>query len=389
MSIRSRKTFFVLVLVGLLTAGGGCDRMIMGDEHGCGGHHDCSGDDENDDNDDDHDTATFTDFFTDTDSATSTDTAADMDADMDTDADGDTETASDTDTGSDTSSVVCEDWEALDAHIVDSPPAGIKPTQDGICGDATSPSHSNLAARVTIDVTTASLDAAVGTVLIPDGLKGKVVGLPRISVEEAMPYEFYAMTVTGMTESADGFTFEATWPEPFGVDPGSISATMVVKVAMEIACGDGDAGVDGGVDSGPGTKTVEAVTYLDLCDGPSHPGWVSSGDECAVCRAVAEVAASPTFPVGRCDGLALPASFRLELVPVSWQGRSVVVEARCETAGRGISFSWKASAGTIAGQGGSRATWTPPADPGPHVIQVVADDGRSVAVASLPWRHRA
>jgi len=334
----AKGMIFKLIVVGLLTWGGGCGDSLPA--------------------------------VPDDDSGTS-DTDTDTDADTGTDTDGDTDSDSDSDT--DTDDEMCDGM--TETHVVPSPPDGIPPEQDEICAADTPPAVSNKAALISLEIDPADPYLATGRVEIAADLDGAVIGAPAITVIEANPGELADLVITNLASSAGGFDFDAQFPSTAWMYPGETDLTLKVTVELDCADASGD------------TQMVESTTYLELCGEIDEPVWVASGGECTVCSQICEKIATP-LPASREQGLeALSGSPRAEIVPVARYGRKVVLFAETRGTDGPLSYSWRTSGGEITGDGQAGIIWEVPPDPGPHLAQVAVKDGSSATVATLRWRH--
>jgi hypothetical protein len=108
---------------------------------------------------------------------------------------------------------------------------------------------------------------------------------------------------------------------------------------------------------------------------------VSSGDECTICGVIAEMAPSPIVPDRAPDELALGRVIRLGVVVVARIGAALVLLAEHD-AGAGVAYTWVASAGDVRAIAPDIVLWTPPAEPGPHFVQVAVESEDAAAVAS-------
>lgn len=344
MFARPKKLLFVLIVVGLLTCGGGCQETEPIDT---GGDSDTDGD---------------------TDSDTDTDTGTDSDADSDSD--------SDSDTGTDD---LCG-WAGVDElYEVPSPEDGVEPTQAAICAPASPATvESNRAATVALTLYPDDTYVAPGAIALAGDLVGKVIGLPTVEVTGATPAELLPATVSNVAAAGDGFTFDLQLSYSGWVYPGETEIT--IRVTLEIDCDDA---------SGQ-TQMVSSITYLHVCNASETEWmWVASGGECAICSEVCEKIACP-LPAPRDAGFAaLSGAPRAEIVPVAVHGRSVVLFVEHRGTEGPLSYAWKVSGGEVTGQGEAGIIWEAPQGPGPHLVQVAVKDATSATVATLRWRRRA
>jgi len=272
----------------------------------------------------------------------------------------------------------CGGGEPQQTFEVELPPAGVPATPGQICAVMTSPVESGDAARVKLTKDPSTLQIATGFIEIAPALAGTVVGLPTVEVVSAWAPEVFAMQVTNVQPSGAGFSFDAAWPQPFVAAPESW-ALLQVKTTFEVLC-----------DAASGqTRTVDALTNIRLCfEQPDDIAWMSSGEECTICRVIAEMAPSPIVPDKAHDELPLARALRLRVVPLARVGRAVVLLAEND-GGSGVSYRWRSSGGEVIELAADVVLWTPPEASGPHQIQaaVVGDD--AAAVASFMWQEVA
>ncbi|MBI4705214.1 MAG: hypothetical protein HY744_29245 [Deltaproteobacteria bacterium] len=253
---------------------------------------------------------------------------------------------------------------------VEIPPEGVLADTTAICAEpASNPVASNRAARVTLVKYSEALNLATGHVAIEPSLLASVVGTPSLSVVEAGDAQLLGMEVSEMKPAADGFTFAAQWPLPFGPSPYSWTS-MTVKTTFELAC-----------PSGP-SRVVESLTIIHLCAEVGGVGWVSSGDTCIACNQVCEMAPSPIVPAEGRDSLPLSRALRLSVVAVARVGRSLFLRAEHD-GGAGLDYEWQQSSGRIERLAPDIACWTPACEPGSQLVQVAVRGPELAAVASF------
>jgi hypothetical protein len=183
------------------------------------------------------------------------------------------------------------------------------------------------------------------------------------------------MVASNVTLNATGFSFEANWPM-LQIGPDQ-SATRVVRPTFDLVCPPNQ------------TRQVQAHTHVNLCDGADDYVWVSSGDECTICGVIAEMAPSPIVPDKAADEIGLGRVIRLRLVIIAKIGDSLLVLAEHD-AGPDVEYEWSIQAGRIRTIAPDVALWTPPAQGGPHTLQVAVASEDGAAVASyndLPIRE--
>jgi hypothetical protein len=340
MFARSKRTFFRLIVIGLLAWAWGCYHASAG-----GGGRD-------------------------------TDTGTSTDSDSDTDADTDSDTDTDSDSDGDTDTALCGGYPE-EVYIVPSPPAGLDPTVAALCDSGTPTAVSNTAALVALGTTSWDMIDVDGQIAVAADLVGRVIGLPTIEITSAIPVDLLAAIVSEVAPSGDGFSFHVEFPSSAWFATGDTE--LVVRVTFEVACSDA---------SGD-TQQVEATTYLHLCDSADYPIWVASGGECTVCSEICEKIACP-LPASRERGpAALSGSPQAEIVPVAIYGRSVALCVEHRGTEGPLSYAWRVSGGRVSGDDTAGIIWEVPSEPGPHLVQVAVKDSTSATVATLRWRHRA
>jgi hypothetical protein len=331
MFLRKRRTLFVLIFVALLTASaGGCQTADpVHDDEDAGG----AGD-------------------------------ADADTDVDTESDSDDCTS----------------------YTVASPAPGVAATAEEICAPSSVTVVSNGAAIVSLQLNIEDPEIATGMAAVPNSVLERVIGLPQIRIIDATTDALLSGTVSAIAETDEGYSFAVTWPSgAFPWEAGDTSLSF--EVVLEVFCGEGvtpDAG------EAAGTKLVSSITYTDLCTDAENGfyEWVSSGGECVVCENMTDPMDLPPTASRAPDGVALASSIDLEIVPVLSFGRSLVLVAETHGYGRPLTYSWSASAGTLSAREEGGVVWDLPKGQGPHLVQVVADDGDSAAVAAFTFEHR-
>jgi hypothetical protein len=257
---------------------------------------------------------------------------------------------------------------------VSSPPSGVEATLSAICSSNSDPVNSLAAGRTVLTLAVASMNQATGQIDVPQDLQPLIVGTPSVTVVDNC-YDVAKQAVVGDIKKNDrGYSFSVSWSETLD---RWCSPVFTVTARLEMRCDNNQ------------TKTVESVTYVNLCDGPDGFRFVSSGDQCTVCVEICEMVASPIVPRIRPDSLPLPQAFTAEIVPAAMLGRTVALFAE-HRGGRGpLSYTWKVSGGTLSKKDTSDVLWELPQEPGPHLIQVAIRDRDSAAVAVLHIKHTA
>jgi hypothetical protein len=253
-----------------------------------------------------------------------------------------------------------------ETFVVELPPAGTPAEPGQICAAAADPVDSAASARVTL-MMGAEPHLAVGFIAVPAEIEPSIVGTPTVEAIEATVTDLLPVDIVNVTKTAGGYTFDATFPTPFVVDPRSW-ARVTFRVTMSLDCSPAPA------------KTVRSITYVQLCDELGGTLWVSSGDECNVCSIIAEMAPSPIVPERRADDLGLAFAVRLRIVEIARIGRARVLFAEND-GGEGMTYRWRASSGTLTELSADVVLWEPPADAGPHQLQaaVTGEDGAAVS----------
>ena len=233
--------------------------------------------------------------------------------------------------------------------------------------------ESNAAARITLTKYSPAIDLAQGFIAVAPALENLVIGPPKVTVKTASPAQLEQMQVSLITQVAGGFTFHATWPGPLNLSPEGW-VMMQIEVELELVCAPNDSD----------SRTITSRTEVHLCIGASDLDWVSSGDECTVCKTIAEMAPTPILPDQLADGLPLARAFRLRVLELARAGRSVVLFAEND-AGPDAAYEWHASGGCIEQLAPDLVLGT--ADPGadPGLLQVALEHEHGAAVASFDW----
>jgi hypothetical protein len=282
--------------------------------------------------------------------------------------------------GGTTTGSICTGGQSPWTQTVKSPELGVSPRVAALCTQPAGQVQSYRAGRVTLALQSSALTSALGKVEVPAALQPLVINTPRITVEEAAPKDLGGITVTGISRTGSGFSFNLTWKTPLSnVSLSAFSPSLTIRVYLDLACNEQD--------SGTRNVIVESITYFNLCAGPDHSVWVASGDTCLSCEMVCEMAAIPIVPAERPDGLALPRALSAEIIPVVNLGRSIALFVDHRGARGPISYAWKVSAGTLSSDDQSEAVWELPSDPGPHLVQVAIRDQDSAIVEALRWKY--
>jgi hypothetical protein len=255
-------------------------------------------------------------------------------------------------------------------YTVELPPPGIAAQPGQICAISTEPVASNRAARITLAKAGTDITVVQGHIAVEPMLAGQVVGLPAVSVASANATALASLEVSDVAAEPGGFTFRGTWARPFDFNT-SRGAQMTLKVTFDIAC-DADA---------RDVRTVEALTEVHLCVDGSDLEWVSSGDDCTICRIIAEMAPSPIVPDKVPDGLPFGHAIRLRLVELARVGDTVVLLAEND-GGAELEYQWLAGSGELEQLAPDVVAWKVPNGTGPHHVQAAVFGRLGAAVAS-------
>jgi hypothetical protein len=256
------------------------------------------------------------------------------------------------------------------SYVVEAPPPNVDPAL--ICPWTASPVPSDKAAQVTFNIYSQNAWQAIGHIKVDPAILGSVQGSPTVEVTSAPDADLQKLQVTGMQPTADGFTFQATWPQALYLHPGMGMTRMIVRTTLAVQC------------NGQ-SKTVESLTYVDLCGAMNAPMWVSSYETCNVCEQLCEMAPTPIMPSAPDDALPLPRAMRASVSAIARAGGALVVCAEHDPAHGEVTLDWHVSAGEIVYEHDGVVVWKLPDEPGPHQIQVAVRDAGAAAVASLRY----
>lgn len=231
------------------------------------------------------------------------------------------------------------------------PEPGTQADPGTLCTLAAESAVSNAAAEVTLEPPVNG--RAEGFVRIPPEVLPLVVGEPQLTIAGSFGG---TAQITGWQRQADGFSFVAQVHDYDGEH--TITAVLTLDCA--------DAGVDGGV------KTVLSRTVLGLCEGGPERGnliWKESGEDCTVCRIIAEMAPSPVVSDNRGDDLPLGRVVQLRVVELARAGNQVLLFAESDAGSDQLEHAWKVSCGTLEHLESDLVLWTLPpgaSRPGPN-----------------------
>lgn len=272
---------------------------------------------------------------------------------------------------------------SLDEEFTVALPAEGVPAEPGqICTTVIEPVASNRAARVTLSAFVNGGQSAKGFLEIDPSLEARVLGAPKIQILDATTPALGNMQVSALQKVAGGFSFDATWPAPLSFSPGfgpggEGFARMTAMVEFELAC-----------DPAPATRVVHAAHDLHLCldDQRQDVEWVSSGDQCVVCRIIAEMAPSPIVSDKQSDALPLARALRLRIVELARVANSVVLFAEND-GGDQLEYEWRPSVGRMERLAADVVAWT--IDPGAAapMMQVAVESDFGAAVSSFAWNE--
>jgi YD repeat-containing protein len=229
------------------------------------------------------------------------------------------------------------------------------------------------AARVTLSAPPEELRMkASGKLTLAPEILAAVTGAPVIQVVNATEPKLLEAELSELTAAEDGYIFTVTWPEGAMLRP--LDETRVFfRTAFDVMC-------EGG------SRLVQATTEVHLCGGFENvpSAWASPGDNCAVCRIIAELAASPIIPEHQASGLPLGQALRARVVELARVGQSVVLFAEND-GGDATSYEWHASGGRVEQIAPDVVIWH--LEPGEAAasmqVAIVADAG--VAVVSYAF----
>ena len=162
--------------------------------------------------------------------------------------------------------------------FIDLPPEGTPALLEAMClvgGDGAI--TSGWAARATL--LGAPRYSTAGTIEIARGLAAHVVGVPTVTLVDALPSEWGEILLTSVrAKSFGGFEFDASWPNGHTFRG---SARLTLEVTFVVRCSAEGGPPDGAPQT---TRTVKALTHLDRCGSPIEgTAWTSSGDACNLC----------------------------------------------------------------------------------------------------------
>jgi hypothetical protein len=256
-------------------------------------------------------------------------------------------------------------------HTVALPEPGVPAAPQTLCTVASPTVVSPESARVTLTNLRFAAGAleADGAIAIPAAVLAQVTTLPTL--EFRMGVTKIPVTVSNLTKIASGFQFSLAWAKNTSIYPGEL---YLAKVVLPLTCEDADA------------RTIEATTVLELCE--DHQGgqvWRSSGDNCSICRIIAEMAPSPIVSDNQGDDLPLGRVVQIRVIEVARGGNQVLLLAEND-AGHEGEYDWRVSAGTLQTLDSDLVLWTLPDDPEQTPFgQVAVWNPAGAAVENFLW----
>ena len=136
---------------------------------------------------------------------------------------------------------------------------------------------------------------------------------------------------------------------------------------------------------------IHAAMDIHLCFSDHDfktPEWVSAGDQCTVCRIIAEMAPSPIVPEKCADGLPLARALRLRLVELARISNAVVLLAEND-GGPNLEYEWHASAGRVDELAPDVVLWTLEEGMAAPFIQAAVFGADAAAVVSWAFNEAA
>ena len=266
---------------------------------------------------------------------------------------------------------------ALDSFTVELPPEGTPADPGQICAATVDPVVSNRAARVTLEKLGApgDLQTARGFVEVDAALLDNVIATPTIQVIDATDPALSSLVVSNIQRQATGYSFDAVFAQPIYASSDGFSR-LTVRVSFDLDC------------TPRPTRAVDAATDIHLCIGEGDLTWVSSGDQCVVCRVIAEMAPSPIVPDKTSDDLPLAQALRLRIVKLARIANTVVLLAEND-GGDGMEYEWHASGGELTVLAPDVVAWTLADGMPDPFIQAAVSGPHAVAVATFAFNEAA
>jgi len=218
----------------------------------------------------------------------------------------------------------------------------------------------------------------LGRIRIAPEIVSLMVGLPTVEVTAKSPASASDPVISNVRTDGNGFAFDAAWPSGAPNDAcwNWQEPSWIFRTTLRLQCGGQE-------------RTVEASTTVALC-GAGGRTWGSSGDACAECAQVCEMAPSPVVPAKADDDLPLASALSVALRALVRIDDAVVLLAEHAATG-GLDYAWQVSAGTIEHLDRDVVLWRRPGSAGERVAlaQVAITGTDLAAVASFRWDRQA
>ncbi len=269
-------------------------------------------------------------------------------------------------------SSACPDEEPF---VVPIPDEGVPPSLDFICPSAIPPPvPSRWAARLELESPAMARRATAKITLAP-GLAVPATA-PRVTVAAADP-SVPLPTITVRQATAGGWEADLQWSDSNPMPSSGPDTRIVLAIELETECAPGR------------LVQVRAETVIMLCGEMLLPEWVASGDDCAVCSTICEMAPSPACADAAPDSIALAHPVRARLRELHRVGDDVVLLAEHDGGPGDWQYTWRVSAGELRWVERDVAIWRPPPGRVTSLAQVGIAGALGAAVASLPWDRAA
>lgn len=259
------------------------------------------------------------------------------------------------------------------SYLIELPDAGSQADPGALCTLSVESVSSNAAAVVSLGAPSfgdAGLMRSSGSIAIPPDVLARVVGEPALRIEGQDPYSAGPLAISDMSRTAAGFDFAVSW--------GQSQGDHLVTVRLTLDCA--DAGADAG------TVLVTSRTTLALCDnGDYSQSWKGAGEECTVCRIIAEMAPSPVVSDNQGDDLPLGRVVQLRVIELARAGNQVLLFAESD-AGADSDYTWNVSCGSLERLDADLVLWTlPDAAEGTPFGQLGVWNEHGAAVENFLW----
>lgn len=258
-------------------------------------------------------------------------------------------------------------------YVVELPEEGTPAEAGQICAATVLPVESNRATRVTLRQDPADPwgSVSLGYIEVDPQLAPLLVGARNVELLEVTEAGLMPAVVTPLDAlTPDSPAFSVQWAAPLSEFAYGSMVRATFRVTAEIQCDEG-------------TQLTHSATDVHLC-GDWDPAWASSGDECSVCRIIAEMAPSPIVPDAAADNLPLSQAVRLRLVELARVSNTVVLLAEND-GGPDMDYQWHASGGELRQLAPDVVAWTLSDGLAAPYIQaaVIGDDGAAVGTFSF------